>query len=190
MTQLFVKNMVCDRCIKVVKDELEHLGFSPDCVHLGEVTLPEELTPEDRERVRVGLERQGLQLIDGHSQKIIESIKTAIIEKVRWSKEPLSINLSDHLSEKLGLSYPHLSKLFSIHENFTIEQFVILQKIERVKELLVYGELTVDQIAHQLSYSSAQYLSNQFKKSTGLTPTQFRQNNSVRRKALDQLMAP
>lgn len=190
MSQLFVKNMVCDRCIKVVKDELERLGFSPHCVHLGEVILSEELTPEDRETVRTGLERFGLELIDDHSQKVIESIKTAVIEQVRWGQHPLSVNLSDYLSEKLSLSYPHLSKLFSSHENSTIEQFVILQKIERVKELLVYRELTVDQIAHQLGYSSAQYLSNQFKKSTGLTPTQFRQNNFVRRKALDRLLAP
>jgi len=189
MTHLFIKNMVCDRCVWLVKTELECLGFHPVCVHIGEVVLVEALGEADRQALKAALERYGLFLLEDAKKQTVEAIKTAIIELVHRESPP-PVKYSEYLAEKLSLSYPYLSGLFSALENTTVEHFILLQKVERIKELLVYNEQTVEEIAHGLGYSSAQYLANQFKKFTGMTPTQFRLNNQVRRRSLDAVTGP
>ncbi|NJM94156.1 MAG: helix-turn-helix transcriptional regulator [Cytophagales bacterium] len=179
--------MVCNRCIMVVRDELKALGFNPTSVILGEVELETELNQSDKEKIGMRLQVFGFELIDDRKSRLIGQIKTEIIHFVHHQKEPLKTNLSDHLSEKLHHDYSYLSSLFSETEGTTIEKYFIAQKIEKVKELLVYAELTLSEIAHRLHYSSVAHLSNQFKKMTGLTPSYFREVGARRRKGLDEV---
>lgn len=188
MTRLYVKNMVCDRCVWIVRHELEQLGLTPVCVHIGEVELAEALETTMLTAIKAALGRHGLGLLEDTKLQLVERIKAVIIELVHREDVSTPLNLSDYLSEKTKVSYTNLSTTFSTVENTTIEHFFILQKIERIKELLIYHELSIEEIAYKLEYSSAQYLANQFKKYTGLTPTQFRQNNQVRRRPLDQVL--
>lgn len=188
MNRLYIKNMVCDRCIWIVKRELEQLGLTPLCVHIGEVVLAEVLPPSTMDRIKAALNQYGLGLLEDTKLQLVERIKAIIIELVHQENVSTPLKLSDYLSGKTQQSYVYLSTVFSANENTTIEHFTILQKVERIKELLIYNELSVEEIAFRLGYSSGQYLANQFKKYTGLTPTQFRQNNQVRRRPLDQVL--
>lgn len=179
--------MVSIRCKMMVKDELEHLGLHHTVVDLGEVEIKENITPQQREKLAIALKRLGLELMDDKKAMIIERIKNVIIEAVHYSDEALRVNFSDHLSEKLNYDYTYLANLFSEVESITIEHFIIKHKIERVKELLIYDELNLTEIAYKLHYSSVAHLSNQFKKVTGLTPTFFKHLRHKRLGGLENL---
>ena len=166
--------MVCIRCKMVVKSELEKLGLHYISVDLGEVDILEEISAEQLASLRIALKKTGLELMDDKKNILVEKIKTIIIEMVHYTDDQIKINLSDYLSEKLNYNYTYLANLFSEVKGITIEQFYLAHKIEKVKELLVYDELNLTEIAWKLHYSSVAHLSNQFKKMTGLTPTHFR----------------
>lgn len=185
--KLFIKNMVCDRCIMVVESELEKLGLNPTSVTLGEATVAEDISESDRTRVKDRLHSLGFELIDDKKDRLIDQIKTLIINLVHYNKEGLKVNLSDYLSDHIHLEYNYISNIFSEEEGITIEKYFIAQKIERVKELLVYDELSLSEIAFQLNYSSVAHLSSQFKKTTGITPSQFKKAESKNRKPLDKV---
>ncbi len=179
--------MVCDRCIMVVQNEMDKLGIAVRNITLGEVTVENELPDEQKERVSKALLPLGFELIDDRKSRIIEKIKRIIISLVHHREGEISNNLSDILSGELHHDYNYLSNLFSDVEGKTIEKYFIAQKIEKVKELLVYDELSLSEIAFRLNYSSVAYLSNQFKKVTGLTPSHFRQIKEGKRKPLDKV---
>lgn len=179
--------MVCIRCKMVVKDELTKLGLKYSSVELGEVEIIESITPGQRELFRAALLRSGLELMDDKKSVLIEKIKTIIIELVHYSEEPLVINLSAYLAEKLQYDYTYLANLFSEVQGTSIEKFFISHKIERVKELLVYNELTLTEIADKMHYSSVAHLCTQFKKVTGLTPSHFKSLKDKRRSMLEDL---
>lgn len=185
--KLHIKNMVCHRCKLAVQQTLEKLGHPPVHVELGEVDLPRDLSPTERQQVADALEALGFALIDDKKSRLITQVKALIVELVHEKDGHLKENLSDYLSDHLHHDYSHLSSLFSETEGTTIEKFYIAQKIERVKELLVYDELTLSEIAYRLHYSSVAHLSNQFKKVTGLTPSYFKQIGAQRRKGLDEV---
>lgn len=187
MSSLFIKNMVCNRCIMVVRQELEKLGMDVKSVTLGEVTLGKEPTSEERMRIESVLVPLGFEVIDDRKSRIIEKIKTLIIDLVHHHDNDTKVNLSELLSSELHHDYNYLSNLFSEVEGTTIEKYFIAQKIEKVKELLVYDELSLSEIAYRLNYSSVAYLSNQFKKVTGLTPSHFKQIREIKRKPLDKV---
>lgn len=185
---LYIKNMVCHRCKLVVKTEMEKIGVHPLNITLGEVVVEEkELTSEQRVQLSERLRTVGFELIDDKRSKLIEQIKTFIIGQIHYKQEQPQKKFSELLSQHLHHDYSYLSNLFSEVEGITIEQFVINQKIEKVKELIVYDELSLSQIAFDLGYSSTPHLSNQFKKLTGLTPTQFKQIGAKNRKSLDEI---
>lgn len=171
----------------VVKDELTKLGLPYSSVELGEAEITESITPDQRDALRAALLKYGLELMDDKKSVLIQKIKTLIIELVHYSEEPLSINLSTYLAEKLDYDYTYLANLFSEVQGITIEKFFISHKIERVKELLVYNELTLTAIAYKLHYSSVAHLCTQFKKVTGLTPSHFKSLKEKRRSMLDDL---
>ena len=176
-TTLTIKNMVCDRCIRVVREELTKLGHDVRTVELGTAEVGTSLTVPQRETVRTMLFSNGFELIEDKNARLIEAVRTAVIRLVhhRHDREPLRVKTSEYIATAVGKDYHTLSALFSSVENITIEQYLIKQRIERVKELLKYEESTLSQIADELGYSSVQHLSNQFKSITGLTPTQFKQ---------------
>jgi AraC-like DNA-binding protein len=179
--------MVCIRCKMVVKDELEKLGLQYITVELGEADIREDISNDTRDRLRVALLKSGLELMDDKKSVLIQKIKTAIIELVHYSEEPLRVNFSEYLSKRLDYDYTYLANLFSEVQGTTIEQFIISHKIERVKELLVYDELNLTEIAYVMHYSSVAHLSNQFKKVTGLTPSHFKKLRDHRRNMLEDL---
>jgi AraC-like DNA-binding protein len=187
-TTLYIRNMVCNRCIRVVREELEKLGLRIQRVELGEVDLVSG-KPVDLKKIRSVLEKNGFELIEDKRVRIIERIKLAILKLVQHdhSVSALKSNSSHYISRELGHDYHSLSALFSSVENITIEQYIILQRIERVKELVKYGELTLSEIAFKMGYSSVQHLSNQFKKITGLTPSHFKDLKKSLRKPLDRV---
>lgn len=187
MTTIYIKNMVCNRCIMVTSAELEKLGIIAMDVKLGEVTLKDDLTFDQKEALEKSLMTLGFELIDDKKGRIIEKIKNVIIEMVHQRNFEDKSNLSEVLSRELKHDYNYLSNLFSEVEGVTIEKYLIAQKIEKVKELLVYDELSLSEIAYKLNYSSVAYLSNQFKKVTGLTPSHFKQIREDKRKPLDQV---
>lgn len=166
--------MVCSRCQMVVKNELEKLGITPLKVDLGEIELAENLTDEQKTAFTESLHLHSFELIEDKKSRIIEKIKNVIVDLVHYHDNDSKINLSLFLSEQLSHDYNYLSTLFSETNGITIEQYFIAQKIEKVKELLMYDELTLSEIAFKLNYSSVGYLSNQFKKVTGLTPSSFK----------------
>ncbi|MBE9467320.1 MAG: helix-turn-helix transcriptional regulator [Bacteroidetes bacterium] len=187
-TVLYIKNMVCNRCIKVVKEEFEKLGIKIEEIELGKVKVPEKLENNQLLNIREVLNRNGFELIDDKKSKIIDRIKTLIIERIHHTKDIAeSINSSDFISREIGYEYSYLSKLFSSVEGITIEKYIINQKLEKTKELLVYNELSLSEISYQLGYSSVQHLSNQFKKTTGLTPSHFKNLKENKRKPLDEV---
>ncbi len=187
MDQLHIKNMVCNRCILVVKNELEKLHLDFEEIQLGQVSLKKAISAEDKNKLGIALTDLGFELIDNKKSQIIEQIKTIIINHVHHNNEAEKYNLSEILSSELHHDYSYLSNLFSDVEGITIEKYFIAQKIEKVKELLVYDELSLAEIAEQLNYSSVAYLSSQFKKVTGLTPSHFKKIGQDKRKPLDQL---
>lgn len=181
----YVKNMVCDRCKLVVNQLFSQATFQVQQVTLGEVTVSEPFAPAQVDAVATTLKEYGFELLEDKRLRVIEKIKTLVLELVRSSSEGLKVNVSDYLAAQLHRDYNGLSTLFSAHEGITIEQYLIRQKIERVKELLAYDELSLSQIADELHYSSVGHLSNQFKKITGMTPSQFKNADSKDRQPLD-----
>jgi AraC-like DNA-binding protein len=179
--------MVCNRCKWVVKSELEKLGHEVMVVNLGEVELKDETSADQLQQIEKKLEEFGFELINDKSSVLIEQIKTLIIELVQKTDELEKQNLSQYLSQHLHKDYSALSKLFSEVTGITIEQYFILQKIERAKELMVYDELSLTQIAWELGYSSVAHLSSQFKKVTGLTPRHFKNLKHKQRNSLDEI---
>ena len=168
----------------VVKAELEKIGLQYTTVELGEVDVVGNISEEQHDLFRAALLRSGLELMDDKKSVLIQKIKNVIVELIHYSEEPLAINFSEYLSQKLNHNYTYLANLFSEVQGTTIEKFIIAHKIERVKELLVYNELNLTEIAYQMHYSSVAHLSAQFKKVTGLTPSHFKQ---LREKRLNML---
>lgn len=187
MKKLYIKNMVCNRCKMVVNSELQKLGIYPLSVVLGEIELDRELSDVEKQKIEDRLTPLGFLLIDDKKSRLIEQIKTVIVELVHYNNIDLKINLSDFLKDKVYYDYNYISHLFSEIEGTTIEKYFIAQKIERVKELLAYDELSISQIAFQLNYSSVAHLSNQFKKVTGLNPTYFKNIKPYKRNSLDEV---
>ena len=185
--KLYIKNMVCNRCKMVVKAELEKAGLNSLSVELGEVEVLEEPAKKDLDALNIHLKHLGFELIDDRKSTIIEKIKTELITLVQQLDEHNGINISQHISAKLHYDYPYLSNLFSEVEGTTIEKYLISLKIEKVKELLVYDELSLSEIAWKLGYSSVAHLSAQFKKITGLTPSFYKSLKEHKRKNIDEL---
>ena len=185
---VYIKNMVCNRCIMVVQHLFDQLGYPPIRIALGEVETAKPLADEALTELRKNLTGFGFELIDDTKSQLIEKIKTVVIEMIRYKKdENIRINHSAYIESVLNRDYTYLSNLFSDVTGITIEKYIISQKIERVKELLVYDELTLSEIAFELGYSSAPALSAQFKKVTGLTPKHFRQIKDNKRIPLDKV---
>lgn len=187
MTTLYIKNMVCDRCIMAVNKTLKDNGLTPLNVELGKAEIDGDISKEKREKIREDLKNIGFELLDDHRHQTIEKIKTAIIQLVHYNNNYSQVNLSDYLQDKLHQDYSALSKLFSEYSSKTIERYYIEQRIERVKELLTYGELSLTQIALKMNYSSVAYLSSQFKSVTGMSPSQFKKMQENTRKGLDKI---
>ena len=188
--KLFIKYMVSTRCKMVVKEELKKLGLHFVVVDLGEVDIMETINPEQRVELKTALLSSGLELMDDKRAMLIEKIKNAIVEMVHYSDEQIKTNFSDFLSKKLNHDYTYLANLFSEVQGTTIEQFIINHKIERIKELIIYGELNITEIAWKMNYSSVAHLSNQFKKNTGLTPSHFKKMKGMRRSPLEEIGKP
>lgn len=184
---IYIKNMVCDRCIMAVRSELTKLNIKVSDVELGEVTIDGEIGNEKKSKLRDALNNLGFELLDDSKTRIIEKIKTAIIQLIHHSDNDIKINYSSFIEDKLKKDYNYLSNLFSEIEGTTIEKYIINQKIERVKELLVYNELSLSEIANKMGYSSVAYLSGQFKKVTGLTPSHFKSIKEKKRNSLDKI---
>jgi len=185
--KLYIKYMVSNRCKMAVKEELKKLRLHFIVVDLGEVEIMETLSLEQRELLKEGLHNSGLELMDDKRAVLIEKIKNAIVEMIHHSSEIIKINVSDYLSEKLSHDYTYLANLFSEVQGTTIEHFIISHKIERIKELIIYGELNITEIAQQMNYSSVAHLSNQFKKVTGLSPSHFKKMKDKRRSPIEDI---
>jgi AraC-like DNA-binding protein len=186
--RLYIKNMVCHRCKLAVENELKKVGLTPVQVELGEAMVNEDsLTSQQEKELSRNLQAIGFELLDDKRKKLIEKIKTLIVESIHYDKNPGNKNFSKLISEHLHHDYSYLSKLFSETEGITIEQFIISQKIEKAKELLVYDEMSLSQIAFELNYSSVAHLSAQFKKITGLTPSAFKKSGIHHRHTLDSI---
>lgn len=185
--EILIKNMVCPRCIEAVRKSLEELEIHFDSIDLGKVTLPSPLSSDQKAHLSKLLKSKGFELLESKNVVLISQIKSLIIEQIHHSDQNLSENFSTFLAEKLQHEYTALSRLFSQVEGITIERFVTRQKIERVKELLFYDQLNLSQIAFELNYSSVAYLSSQFKKETGMTPSEFKKSRNMGRKSLDQI---
>jgi len=179
--------MVSNRCKLAVKEDLKRLGLHYIVVDLGEVEIMEDLTEEQRVQVKIALLNSGFELMDDKRAVLIEKVKNTIIEMVHYSEEGIKTNFSNYLSEKLNLDYTYLSNLFSEVQGTTIEQFTISHKIERIKELIIYGELNITEIAWKMNYSSVAHLSNQFKKVTGLSPSHFKRLKEKRRRPIEEI---
>lgn len=179
--------MVCNRCIMVVRQEFEKRGIIPNEVNMGEVILKNVPTKSQLENINTHLQELGFEILDNRRQKQIENVKKLLIVQVQSGEVPEHFSLGEFLSKKMSKDYTQISRLFSEVEGITIEQFFILQKIEKVKEWLTYDELTLSEIAWKLGYSSVAHLSSQFKKVTGLTPSDFKKLGGKHRKSLDQI---
>lgn len=186
-TTLFIKNMVCDRCIMAVRKTLRDNGIAPVGVELGKAYIEGRVSDEKKQRLKQDLQSLGFELLDDRHHQTIEKIKNAIITLVHYKDNQSQTNLSDYLQEELHQDYSALSRLFSEYSSKTIERYYIEQRIERVKELLTYGELTLTQIAFKMNYSSVAYLSSQFKSITGMSPSKFKQLQANTRKGLDEI---
>ena len=179
--------MVCIRCKMVVKAELQKLGVHYVAVELGEADIKDHISTDQLEKLDIALRKSGLELMDDKKSMLVEKIKMVIIELVHYTDDQIKINLSDYLAEKLNHNYTYLSNLFTEVKGTTIEKFFLAHKIEKVKELLVYDELNLTEIAFKLHYSSVAHLSNQFKKMTGLTPSHFKNLKHKRRSTLGNM---
>lgn len=187
MKYIYIKNMVSLRCKMMVQEELRKLGLGYITVELGAVELLEKITKQQREALKANLLESGLELLDDKKSILIEKIKNVITELIHYSDELPNVNFSDYLSKKLQYDYTYLANTFSEMKGITIQQFIILHKIEKVKELLLYGELNLTEISYKLHYSSVAHLSNQFKKVTGLTPTAYQQLKNKRTNNLENV---
>ena len=185
--KLYIKYMVSFRCKMIVKEELKNLGLHYVIVNLGEVDVLEDITAKQREKLREALLKSGLELMEDKKAMLIEKIKNIIIEMIHYNDEQPKVNFSEFLSKKMNYDYTYLANLFSETEGTTIEHFIILHKIERVKELILYNELNLTEIAYKLHYSSVAHLSNQFKKITGLTPSFFKSLKQKKRVMLENV---
>jgi AraC-type DNA-binding domain-containing proteins len=185
--KIFIKYMVSNRCKMVVKEELKKLGLHFIVVDLGEVEVMEDLSALQQEELSVALKSSGLELMDDKRAVLIERVKNVIIEMVHHTDDLPKVNYSDFISEKLNYDYTYLSNLFSEVKGITIQQFIIIHKIERAKELLLYNELSLTEISYKLHYSSVAHLSNQFKKVTGLTPSHYKQMKDKRRTSIEEI---
>lgn len=185
--KIYIKNMVCIRCKMVVKSELEKLGLQWESVDLGEVVVKDPVSAEQLRELNQGLVRSGLEIMDDKKSQLIEKIKTIVIEQIHYAEEPLDVNFSDFLVSKLNYDYTYLSNLFTLTQGITLEHYIINHKIEKVKEMLIYDELTISEIAFRMNYSSAAHLSKQFKKVTGLTATEFKKIQNRKFKDQDKL---
>ena len=185
--KLYIKYMVSIRCKMVVKEELRKLGLHFTTVDLGTVEVMENISQQQRDQLKVALLKSGLELMDDKKAILIEKIQNVVVEMVHYEDELPKVNFSDYLSEKLHYNYTYLANLFSETKGITIEHFIILHKIERVKELIIYGELNLSEIAWRLHYSSVAHLSNQFKKITGLTPSFFKSLKHKKRSTLENV---
>jgi YesN/AraC family two-component response regulator len=184
--KLFIKYMVSNRCIMLVKDELKKLGLH-FIVDLGVADIMEDITPQQYEQIRIALLQSGLELIDDKKAVLIEKIKTVIIEMIHHTDETPKMNFSDYLVEKLNYDYTYLSNLFSDNQGITIEKFIITHKIERVKELIIYDELSLKEIAWTMHYCSVSHLSHQFKSFTGFSPMYFKNLKIKRRSPIEEI---
>lgn len=185
--KIYIRNMVCIRCQMVVKSELEKLGLDYYDVKIGEANIIGPVPEEKLKELDVSLKKAGLELMSSRKSILVEKITNAIIELVHYTEEQLKVNLSDYLSDKLNYDYTYLANLFSEVKGTTIEKFYLKHKIERVKELIVYDELNLSEIAYRMDYSSVAHLSNQFKKITGLTPSHFKRLKEKRRDTLEDV---
>jgi len=185
--KLYIKYMVSLRCKMLVKDELKKLGIDFVSIDLGVIEIRGHISDDQRKTFKENLKKAGLELLDDKRNILVEKIKSVIVEMIHYSDELPKVNDSDYISEKLGYDYTYLSNTFSEVKGITIQQYIIMHKIERVKELLLYDELTLTEIAWQLHYSSVAHLSNQFKKVTGLTPTYFKEIKEKRMKNLEDI---
>jgi len=185
--KIFIKYMVSTRCKMAVKAELNRLGLHFIVVDLGEVEIMENISMDQREQLKIGLRSAGLELMDDKRAVLIERIKNVITEMIHYSDDVPKVNYSDYISAKLDYDYTYLSNIFSEVKGITIQQFIIIHKIERAKELLLYDELNLTQISYKLHYSSVAHLSNQFKKITGLSPSQFKQLKHRGRTPIEEL---
>ena len=185
--KIFIKNMVCIRCQMVVKAELEKLGLRYTHVKIGEADIVDNVSQDQLSQLDAGLRKSGLHLMENKKSILVEKIKSAIIELVHQTEEQIKENLSEYLSKKLDYDYTYLANLFSAEKGFTIESFYLTHKIEKVKELIVYDELNLTEIAYKTHYSSVAHLSNQFKKITGLTPSHFKKLIQKRRGVLEDV---
>lgn len=179
--------MVSLRCKMMVKEELKKLGLHYIVVELGEIEIMEDITPEQREQLKFGLQDTGLELMDDKRAILIERIKNVITEMIHYSEEAPKINYSEYISKKLSHDYTYLSNIFSEVKGITIQQFIIVHKIEMVKELLMYDEMNLTEISYKLNYSSVAHLSNQFKKVTGLTPSHYKSLKDKNRKPIEDI---
>jgi AraC-like DNA-binding protein len=179
--------MVSLRCKMMVKEELEKLGLRFVVLDLGMVEILEDITQEQHDQLKINLQKSGLELLDNKKSILIEKIKNVITEMIHYTDELPKVNYSDYISAKLDYDYTYLSNLFSEVKGITIQQFIILHKIERVKELLLYNELNLTEISHKLHYSSVAHLSNQFKKVTGLSPSYYKQLKQKRNGNLENM---
>jgi len=179
--------MVSNRCKMMVKEELKKLDLHFIFVDLGVIEIMEDISMDIRDLLKIGLSESGLELMDDKRAILIEKIKTIIIEMVHHVDQPIKVNFSDYLSEKLDQNYTYLANLFSEVQGTTIEQFLISHKIERIKELIIYDELNITEIAWKMNYSSVAHLSAQFKKVTGLSPTHFKQLKNKRRNSIEDI---
>jgi AraC-like DNA-binding protein len=184
---LFIKNMVCDRCILVVQQELKKLDLDYTQVSLGEAELRSDVNEPTLLQLEKNLSALGFELLDDSKKQLIEKIKTTVIQHIHYSQEQQHVKFSEYISSALHKDYSSLSKLFSEVEGITLEQYLIRQKIERVKELIVYDERSLSQIAFDMGYSSVAHLSSQFKKITGLTPSHFKKLGGIHRNAIDRV---
>lgn len=178
--------MVCPRCIMVVESTLLKLGIAYTTVSLGEVVLEDGLSSTDREQLVAEMKKLGFELIDEKKDRLVEQVKVLLV-KLIYDNVELKVNLSDYLGDQLNMDYTYISNQFSEIEKTTIEKYFIAQKIERVKELLCYDELSLSEIAFKLNYSSVAHLSGQFKRVTGLTPSQFKQKGGLERRPIDKV---
>ncbi|PHN07022.1 helix-turn-helix domain-containing protein [Flavilitoribacter nigricans] len=184
---LYIKNMVCNRCRTVVRSEFDKLGIETLSVDLGEVSTAADIPEADLERLQQNLRHHGFEILQDRDKKTIEKVRNSLVRVVYEEDYPANRNLSDILVREIGQDYSTISKLFSETEGITIEKYLINLRIERVKELLIYDELSLSEIAFKLNYSSTAYLSNQFKKVTGLSPSFFKKLKEKKRKPIDEV---
>lgn len=179
--KIYVKNMACESCKVVVKEALEEMDIHPVKVDLGEIEIKDDISDDEKRELNSRIKKVGLELLEKKQGVLIEKIRSVMVDYVYKSEEKPNVNFSVLLSEKLHHSYTYLANFFSEVEATTIEQYIIALKIERIKELIIFGEHTFSEIAYMLHYSSIAHLSNQFKKVTGLTPTHFKALKEKRR---------